>query len=216
MVEIFWSFECDFYYNHIDIKGNLMKKIIFVLIISWSFCTNTISAKDDFERFGDIFRLLPVFVGVVSLGMQDYRGFAELAVGSLVTQGIIEGVKWSFDSAHKKGHNIAFAKRPCCDDYKGMPSGHAGGAFSAAGFVFYRYGWKPAIPVMALALLTDASRVYAGKHSIWQVAAGSLIGWGVAWIVTSKYIPKNLTITPDVDSDILGHTRYGISVAYRF
>lgn len=209
-------FECDFLYNRIDRKGNLMKKIIFVFIMTWGVFTHSINAKDDFERFGDIFRLLPVFVSVVSLGMEDYRGFAELAVGSLVTQGIIEGVKWSFDTAHKKGHNIAFAKRPCCEDYKGMPSGHAGGAFSAAGFVFYRYGWKPAIPVMTLALLTDASRVYAGKHSIWQVAAGSLIGWGVAWIVTSKYIPKNLTITPDVDSDILGHTHYGVNIAYRF
>ncbi|MDO7252469.1 phosphatase PAP2 family protein [Helicobacter cappadocius] len=193
-----------------------MKKIIFVAIVLWSSCVNSASAKGDFERFGDVFRLLPVFVAVVSLGMKDYRGFAELAVGSLVTQGIIEGVKRSFDAAHKKGYNVAFAKRPCCDDYKGMPSGHAGGAFSAAGFVFYRYGYKPALPVITLALLTDASRVYAGKHSIWQVATGSLIGWGVAWIVTSKYVPKNLSITPDIDSDIRGHTSYGINVAYRF
>ncbi|PAF54591.1 hypothetical protein BKH42_01280 [Helicobacter sp. 13S00482-2] len=185
-------------------------------MIVWSACSNIAVARDDFERFGDVFRLLPVFVAVVSLGMKDYRGFTELAVGSLVTQGIIEGVKWSFDSAHKKGHSIAFAKRPCCDDYKGMPSGHAGGAFSAAGFVFYRYGYKPALPVIALALLTDASRVYAGKHSIWQVAVGSLIGWGVSWVVTSKYMPKNLSITPDVDSDMRGQMNYGINVAYRF
>ena len=71
------------------------------------------------------------------------RGALQLTAGSLLTQGIIEVVKRSFELAHKNGHSVSFAKRPCCDDYKGMPSGHAGGAFSAAGFVFYRYGWKP-------------------------------------------------------------------------
>ncbi|PAF43643.1 hypothetical protein BJI48_04740 [Helicobacter sp. 11S02596-1] len=173
-------------------------------------------AESNFQRFGDVFRLLPVFVGVVSLGMEDYRGFGELALGSLVTQGVIEGVKRGFDAAHKNGHNIAFAKRPCCDDYKGMPSGHAGGAFSAAGFVFYRYGWKPAIPVIALALLTDASRVYAKKHTIWQVLVGSGLGWGFAWLFTSKYKPDKLIITPDVDIDTRGNSTYGVNVAYRF
>ncbi|WP_253248284.1 phosphatase PAP2 family protein [Helicobacter sp. 12S02634-8] len=173
-------------------------------------------AKSNFERFGDVFRLLPVFVGVVSLGMEDYRGFGELALGSLVTQGVIEGVKRGFDAAHKNGHNIAFAKRPCCEDYKGMPSGHAGGAFSAAGFVFYRYGWKPAIPVGILAILTDASRVYARKHSVWQVLVGSAIGWGFAWLFTSKYKPHDLVVTPDVDIDARGNTIYSVHMAYRF
>ncbi|PAF52424.1 phosphatase PAP2 family protein [Helicobacter sp. 13S00477-4] len=190
-----------------------MKKIILILMIFW--CID-LTAKGDFEKFGDVFRLLPVFVGVVSLGMEDYRGLGELALGSLVTQGVIEGVKWGFYYAHKDGHNIAFAKRPCCDDYKGMPSGHAGGAFSAAGFVFYRYGWKPAIPVIALALITDASRVYARKHSIWQVLVGSAIGWGFSWLFTSKYKPKGVVITPDISSDIRGNMTYNINVGYRF
>ncbi|PAF49631.1 hypothetical protein BKH41_01705 [Helicobacter sp. 12S02232-10] len=185
-------------------------------MIVWSAWSTSAIAKSDFEKFGDVFRLLPVFVGVVSLGMEDYRGFGELALGSLVTQGVIEGVKWGFYAAHKNGHNIAFAKRPCCEDYKGMPSGHAGGAFSAAGFVFYRYGWKPAIPVVVLALLTDASRVYAKKHSVWQVLVGSAIGWGFAWLFTSKYKPDKLMITPDMDFDTKGNATYSVHIAYRF
>lgn len=192
-----------------------MKKLLLIIILATSI-NSKINAQDYFQQFGDVFRLLPVFVGVVSLGMEDYRGLGELALGSLVTQGVIEGIKWGFYYANKEGHPIAFSKRPCCDDYKGMPSGHAGGAFSAAGFVFYRYGWKPALPVIGLALLVDASRVYARKHSVWQVAMGSAIGWGFAWLFTSKYKSNNLVITPDIDFDTRGNGTYGFSLAYRF
>lgn len=173
-----------------------------------------LKAKSDFERLGDVLTLAPVGVLIVSVGIKDYEGALQLTAGSLITQGIIEVVKRSFELAHKNGHSIAFAKRPCCDDYKGMPSGHAGGAFSAAGFVFYRYGWKPALPLIGLGILTDASRVYAHKHSIWQVLVGSAIGWGVAWGLTTRYKPRKLLITPEISTDIAGKGVYGLQVAY--
>ena len=154
--------------------------------------------RSEFEKLGDALTLLPAPVGVVSESMEDYMGVLQLFLGTLATQGAIEGVKRSFEFAHKQGHSIAFAKRPCCDDYKGMPSGHAGGAMSAAAFVFYRYGWESALPLIALSVTTSASRVYARKHSVWQVLVGSAIAWGFAALFTTPYHPsKPYLFVPD-------------------
>ena len=171
-------------------------------------------AREPFEKVGDVLTLAPVGVLIVSLGMQDYEGAVQLAAGSLVTQGAIEVIKKSFQFAHDRGGELEFAKRPCCDDWKGMPSGHAGGSFSAAGFVYYRYGWKPALPLIGLGIITDASRVVARKHTIWQVLAGSAIAWGVAWIFTTPYKPRKLLITPEIATDIAGKGTYGLSLSY--
>lgn len=172
-------------------------------------------ARGEFEKVGDVLTLAPVGVLIVSLGMQDYEGAAQLVAGSLVTQGVIEVVKKSFQFAHDRGGaSLDFAKRPCCDDWKGMPSGHAGGSFSAAGFVYYRYGWKPSLPLIGLGIITDASRVVARKHTIWQVLAGSAIAWGVAWIFTTPYKPRKVLITPEIGTDIAGKGTYGLSLSY--
>lgn len=172
-------------------------------------------ARGEFEKVGDVLTLAPVGVLIVSLGMQDYEGAAQLVAGSLVTQGVIEMVKKSFQFAHDRGGaSLDFAKRPCCDDWKGMPSGHAGGSFSAAGFVYYRYGWKPSLPLIGLGIITDASRVVARKHTIWQVLAGSAIAWGVAWIFTTPYKPRKLLITPEIGTDIAGKGTYGLKLSY--
>lgn len=192
------------------IKG---KKLFFGLFMCVVFNTS-LYAKGDFEKLGDVLTLAPVGVMIVSLGMGDYEGVLQLAAGSLATQGTIEVIKKGFQFAHDKGLNVEFAKRPCCDNYKGMPSGHAGGAFSAAGFVFYRYGWKPALPMIGLGIITDASRVYAKKHSVWQVLVGSAIAWGWAWVFTTPYKPKKVLITPEISTDIGGHAIYGANISY--
>ena len=108
------------------------------------------------------------------------------------------------------------SKRPCCNDWKGMPSGHSGGGFSAAAFVYYRYGWKAAIAPIILATLTAASRVQARKHTLWQVAAGGAIAWAYGWLVTTKYHPKNFSITPDISINPLGGMEFSAQAYYRF
>lgn len=186
-------------------------------------------ARSEFEILGDTLTLMPAPVGVVSESMEDYIGVWQLFLGTLATQGAIEGVKLGFDFAHKKGYSVAFAKRPCCDSYKGMPSGHAGGAMSAAAFVFYRYGWEGALPLIALSIVTSASRVYAEKHSVWQVLAGSAIAWGFAALFTTPYSPskpylfvrdnrpkRQFFIFPIVGRDRFYSVYYGLNVSYVF
>ncbi|MCX2716938.1 phosphatase PAP2 family protein [Helicobacter sp. MIT 21-1697] len=191
----------------------LVKLVLLYLVIA----PPPVQARENqFEQFGDAFRFLPVYVMVVSLAMEDYEGVGQLALGTLGTQLVTEGIKWGFDSAHKNGNSVAFAKRPCCEDWKGMPSGHASGAFSAVGFVYYRYGWKPAIPVGILAVLTAASRVEAKKHSILQVSVGAALAWGFSYIFTHKYMPKNTMIMPNVDTDMQGNPALSLNVRYSF
>lgn len=195
---------------------NLCKKILCVIFINVFIFMQNVSARDDFERLGDILTLAPFGVLIVSLGMRDYEGAWQLAAGSLATQGTIEIIKRGFEYAHLNGTSIDFAKRPCCNDYKGMPSGHAGGAFSAAGFVYYRYGWKPALPLIGLGIVTAASRVHAQKHTVWQVLVGSAIAWGWAYVFTTKYNPKTrFIVTPEVGADSFGGF-YGVNVLYRW
>lgn len=196
-----------------------MKAILLAFLLMMSICPPPLHAKTaetNFEAFGDAFRFLPLYVMVVSVAIEDYWGVGELALGTLTGQAITEGIRWGMNTLYDNGYNVSFAKRPCCDTWKGMPSGHASGAFSAAGFVFYRYGWKPAIPTTILATLVAASRVEARKHSLLQVSVGALIGWGSAWIFTKKYLPENTSVMPVIDSDRQGHISYGINLTYRF
>ena len=110
-----------------------------------------------------------------------------------------------------------------------MPSGHAGGAMSAAAFVFYRYGWESALPLIALSVVTSASRVYAQKHSIWQVLVGSGIAWGFAALFTTPYHPskpylfvrdnrpkRQFFVFPIVGRDRFYSVYYGLNVSYVF
>ncbi|BCZ18210.1 hypothetical protein NHP190003_14920 [Helicobacter sp. NHP19-003] len=72
----------------------MLKKLFLVFLL----CTNLGRAELPrdaviLEDIGDVLRLMPIFVGIVSLGIRDYRGMGELAIGSLVTQGVIYEVK---------------------------------------------------------------------------------------------------------------------------
>lgn len=179
-------------------------------------CVSMQARTNEFEEFGDAMRFLPLYVAVVSVALEDYEGAGQLMLGTLSTQLVTEGVKKGMEALHENGYNVSFAKRPCCENWQGMPSGHASGAFSAAGFVYYRYGWKPAIPVGILAALTAASRVEAKKHSLLQVSVGAAIAWGFAWVFTSEYMPKNTMITPSIDTDLHGNPSVSLNMRYTF
>lgn len=191
-----------------------MKRLFLAFILLFNLAYS--HRNNAFEQVGDVLTLMPAFIGVISLGMEDYIGFGQLALGTILTQSSIEIIKRSMEYAHNKGYNVDFSKRPCCNDWKGMPSGHSGGGFSAAAFVYYRYGWKAAIAPIILATLTAASRVQARKHTLWQVAAGGAIAWAYGWLVTTKYRPKNFSITPDISINPLGGMEFSAQAYYRF
>lgn len=197
-----------------------IKKYLLGLFFCCSLNISNVNAQnfqaiENFRHFGDVFMLLPLYVGVISIGIKDYEGLAQLAIASGVTQGVIEATKRSFELSNTLGHPVGFSFRPNgTGDPKGMPSGHSGGAFSGAAFVFYRYGWKASIVPIAIASTVAASRVVSKRHTIAQVIVGGAIAWGFGYLFTSKY--NQILITPIIDSDIVGHQSMGINFSKRF
>lgn len=186
---------------------NCIIKGILCLTLSLSLAN---AKKDTFQQVGDVLRFLPAPVLLYTLIDKDYEGALQLTEGVIATQLTVEAIKYSFQGLHERGNDMSFAKRPCCNDWKGFPSGHAAGAVSAAGFVYYHYGFVPSIPFIALSAVTAASRVSAKKHSILQVTGGSLIAWGFAYVFTKP--KQKLIITPCVNSN----SSYGLYFTYKF
>lgn len=195
-----------------------MRKKSICLSLLISLFTHNLHAKENkFEAFGDLFKLMPLYVAIATISIQDWKGLLQLALGTLATQLTSEGIKSLDAYIADRGHQNAmlWARRPGFNDFKGMPSGHSAGAFSGAAFVYYRYGWKAAIAPIVLATLTAASRVQAKKHSILQVSIGAGIAWGFAYLFTAPY-KSNLWISPIFEKDSQGGDKVGMSLSYQF
>lgn len=187
------------------------------LFSSLLFLQNLNAKENRFEAFGDLFRLMPLYVAIVTISIQDWKGLAQLSLGTLATQLTSEGIKSLNEWYARKGNekSMLWARRPGFDDYKGMPSGHSAGAFSAAAFIYYRYGWKASIAPLVLATLTAASRLQANKHSILQVSIGAGIAWGFAYLFTAPY-QSNLWISPIFQKDSKDGDKVGLELSYSF
>lgn len=62
----------------------------------------------------------------------------------------------------------------------GFPSGTATACFAGATWILLRWGWRPGIAALLLALLVSLSRVYVGVHWPSDIAGGVLVGVLVA------------------------------------
>ncbi|MDO7253215.1 phosphatase PAP2 family protein [Helicobacter cappadocius] len=177
--------------------------------------------RDAFEIYGDIFQFLPLAAAVYTLTQKDYEGLAQLAIGSGSVLATTFAIKYSFVGISRNHPNWAkISQRPDNkDSYEGFPSGHTSFAFSAAGFMQRRYGWQWGVPTTVLATLVGISRITSKRHSVTQVIAGAILGYGVSFLVSSK-LDKNINIDVDVgDQEIsrgVYQNTYGLSVSYRF
>lgn len=162
------------------------------------------------EQIGDVLALMPLYMGIASVGMKDFVGARELFYGALSTQISIEILKKSLNFAHNRGARVDFARRPAYPDYEGFPSGHAGGAFSAAAHMYFRYGFQAAILPIFGAIFTAYSRVEAGKHSVLQVVSGSSVAIFFAWLFTDNF-SQNIVFFPEITEN-----RVKISIKYDF
>ena len=83
-----------------------------------------------------------------------------------------------------------------------FPSGHAGFAFSQAGFLQERYGWKYGAPALVMATAVSYIRVDVGKHHWRDVIAGGALGYSCAWLTAT---PLNAThLAPIIGPHWLG------------
>lgn len=158
-------------------------------------------ANDALELYGDIAQIaIPTFAGAVSIAKKDGAGVAQLLVGTGVTIGTVQGLKYAFDTERPDGGARSF------------PSGHTAAAFAGASYLHYRYGWKWGLPTYAAAAVVGYSRVEADRHFWYDVVAGAAIANLVAYVVTDRF-DENVVIIPIVD---LGKHDFGLLAKIRF
>lgn len=137
--------------------------------------TKTIETAGQIVAFG-----LPAAAGAYSLYEEDGTGALELGASWLATVG----------STYALSH-IVREKRPDGSDYHSFPSDTSASAFSAANYLWFRYGWRFGIPAYALATFAGYSRVQADKHHWYDVAASSAIALGINYAIVTRYRPSS-------------------------
>lgn len=191
-------------------------------------CVPSLHAKpgDWFETWGDVFQFLPVMAGAYALARQDYHGVAQLALGTGTTLAITFASKYTFVGISQANERLAgISQRPNNGSFDGFPSGHTSSAFSAAGFMQKRYGWKFGLPTTILAASVGVSRITSQRHTTLQVLAGALLGYGVSYLCAKrlKYIALDIDIgtaaipaPQGIAQGAMYENVYKANVSYRF
>ncbi|WP_299328176.1 phosphatase PAP2 family protein [uncultured Helicobacter sp.] len=184
------------------LRFNISSRFCKLALIGTLLCAQTpaqLNAKpgDWFETWGDIFQFLPLMVGVYSLAKQDYEGVAQLALGTGSTLAITFISKYTFVGIAQVNERAAgISQRPNNGSFDGFPSGHTSSAFSAAGFMQKRYGWKYGLPTTLLATSVGISRITSERHTALQVITGALLGYGVSYLFAKRY--SNIVLDIDI------------------
>jgi len=163
-----------------------MKKIIF-LIIAVSFFSKVNAQNNTITKSGDVlqFALPAAALGSTLIWNDDNTKptwqFVKTYCSTLI---LTEGLK-----------HIVLKPRPDGSDNFSFPSGHTSSAFSGAGFIQKRYGWKYGIPAYILASYVGYTRIQAKKHDGWDVLGGACIGIGTSYLFTKPYAKKNINVS---------------------
>jgi membrane-associated phospholipid phosphatase len=135
------------------------------------------SAAEMVEKIGDYFQVMvPVYAFFFTAEKEGFRGTKQFLFGFLITMLIVFAMKHTID-----------AKRPNYQPGARMdsfPSRHTAAAFSGASFIHTRYGLQQALIPYALAAFTGYSRIIANKHYFRDIAAGALISFCCALLMS--------------------------------
>lgn len=176
-------------------------RVLFAALVLAIFVPPPASAKGGLELYGDIAQIaIPGLAGVASLAKRDYDGTLQLLVGTGLTIGVVQGLKYAADTERPDGGSRSF------------PSGHTAAAFAGASYLHYRYGWKWGLPTYAAAAVVGYSRVEADRHYWYDVVAGAAIANVIAYVVTDRF-DENVVIVPILD---LGKHDFGLLASIRF
>ncbi|MBR5729733.1 MAG: phosphatase PAP2 family protein [Prevotella sp.] len=157
--------------------------IIMLMLFVASFPVQTVSAqsRNDVEKSTDIVMLLPGAIGAAAAVVEkDGKGFLQLVESEAASVAVAYLLKYAVEK-----------RRPDGSDMHSFPSNHMGIAVSGATFLQRRYGWKLGVPAYALSTYVAWGRIYAKRHDVWDVLAGTAIGIGSALVFTRPFAEKN-------------------------
>jgi membrane-associated phospholipid phosphatase len=164
-------------------------------ILFWT-STSAAAATDKIETAGTAVAVaLPVVAGGISLlHDQDWDGVAELSVSTAATIGSVLILK-----------QIVHEQRPDHSDFQSFPSDTAAVAYSAADYLWDRYGWRYGVPAYAAAMFVGYSRVHAKKHHWYDVAASSALAFGFNYAFVTRYHDRDhYSVYASADPDSVG------------
>jgi membrane-associated phospholipid phosphatase len=178
----------------------MLKCLKYITILSCFSVVPPAYANDKFwQTYADIGAIgIPVAAGTITLVRDDREGLLQLAETGGSAFLVTEALKYSINSTRPNGQNHSF------------PSGHTSTAFSGAGYLRERYGWRVGLPFEVLAATVGFARVQSHDHHWYDVVAGAALGEGAAMIFTRR-------LRPDVRLGVGGDTQGGmVSLSARF
>lgn len=127
--------------------------------------------------------------------LRDRVGMIELVKVAIATTVGTQVLKHALNNVHVMGTRLGqrptpYPGRPTRDfanDNFNMPSGHSSMASCGAYFVSRRYGWKWALIVFPIMMLTMFARFSLDKHTISAVLSGTLLGILATALFTTSY-----------------------------
>lgn len=117
---------------------------------------------------------------------RDAVGLAQLACVATSTTLGTHVLKSVLDPVTINGRRLG--ERPS-GGRNNVPSGHSSQAASAFYFVCRRYGWRHAVYLLPIALLTMIARVELNAHTLSAVVSGALLGLLLAALFTGRRAP---------------------------
>lgn len=177
-----------------------MRKTVLAATFAITCAAAPAAAGDKFwQTYADIGAIgIPVAAGIITLSQDDSNGMKQLAFTGGSALLATEVLKYTVNSTRPNGGDHSF------------PSGHTSMAFSGAGYLRVRYGWKVGLPFELLAASVGFARVQSHDHHWYDVVAGAAIGEGAAQIFTRR-LDENMRVS------VAGDTQGGmVSFAAKF
>jgi hypothetical protein len=171
--------------------------LAFVMVFFCLFSVRKVHGQDVTE-LGDFFNnfsntsayILPVFAFGMTLVEKDKPGSVQFVESAGASMGITFSLKYSVNTTRPNGEAHSF------------PSGHATITVVSAEFLRKRYGWKYGLPAYIVAAYVGYDRIRTDVHYPIDVAAGALIAFIGADLITKPY--KGWTLHPVTKGQYLG------------
>jgi len=113
----------------------------------------------------------------------SHMGF-DLLRAQIVSQTVVQATKFAVRRDRPTG--------ACCS----FPSGHAAAAWAAASVVERHFGYRMALPTIAIASYVATSRLHDNVHFLSDVLMGSAIGTATGWTVVGRHGRGSYAFTP--------------------